>query len=76
MPDALRAPAAPGLSEIADEFKELDGRRRGQGLSLSEAERYNALFARLSEVLASNESQRFDPRRGPLRCSGRWAPCP
>jgi hypothetical protein len=59
MPDAMRVPVAPmGLSEIAEEFKRLDNRRRSQGLSMGEAERYNALFARLSDVLASNERHR------------------
>jgi hypothetical protein len=47
-----------GLSEIADEFKELDDRRRHGGLSLSEAERYRSLFARLSDALASGERHR------------------
>src|SRR4051794_33303906 len=68
MPDAMRAPAPPmGLSEIAEEFKRLDVQRRGRGLSLGEAERYNALFARLSEVLASNERHRRSDVRQFLR---------
>ena len=57
---ALRVPgpAAQGLSEIAEEFKRLDGKRRNGGLSLGEAERYNALFANLSDALASGEKHR------------------
>lgn len=57
---ALRVPgpAVQGLSEIAEEFKRLDHKRRNGGLSLGEAERYNALFANLSDALASGEKHR------------------
>ncbi len=68
MPDASRAqPASAGLSEIAEEFRRLDGIRREQGLSLGEAERYHALFARLSELLASGERHRKVDERQFLR---------
>jgi hypothetical protein len=64
MPNALRAPVVVGLSEIAEEFKELDRHRRTRGLSLSEAGRYHALFERLSDVLASGErTRRADTRQ-------------
>ena len=47
MPDVVfRALRRMGLSEIAEEFKSLDVKRRAAGLSLSEAERYRCLFAR------------------------------
>ena len=57
---ALRVPGpvVQGLTEIAEEFKRLDLKRRNGGLSLGEAERYNALFANLSDVLASGERHR------------------
>lgn len=59
MPDAVRAVGpGPGLCEIAEQFRELDQQRRGGGLSLSDAERYNVLFGRLSDALASSERQR------------------
>src|SRR5262245_9876968 len=64
----LRAPSIPqGLSEVADEFKRLDRRRRAQGLSLGEAERYRALFERLSDILASGERHRRSDSRQHLR---------
>jgi hypothetical protein len=66
MPNALRAPAVSsvGLSEIAEEFRELDLQRRTRGLSLSEAGRYHTLFERLSDVLASGErNRRVDTRQ-------------
>ena len=59
MPDAVRAVGSgPGLCEIAEQFRELDLKRRHGGLSLSDAERYNALFGRLSDALASSERHR------------------
>jgi hypothetical protein len=68
MPHAMRAPSpVMGLSEIVDAFKRLDGQRRSRGLSLSEAEEYNVLFARLSEVLASGERHRRADARQFLR---------
>ena len=67
MPDVSRAQAPMGLSEIAEEFRQLDGVRRVQGLSLGEAERYNSLFARLSDLLASGERHRRVDARQFLR---------
>ncbi len=55
---SFQAPARVGLSDIAEEFRELDALRRHQGLSMTEAERYHALFARLSDALASCERHR------------------
>jgi hypothetical protein len=65
MPHALRTPSvSQGLSEIAEEFKELDRHRRTRGLSLSEAGRYHALFERLSDTLAHGErSRKVDTRQ-------------
>jgi len=65
MPSALRAPSVPqGLSELAEEFKELDRHRRTRGLSLNEAGRYHALFERLSDTLAHGErNRRVDTRQ-------------
>jgi hypothetical protein len=56
-----------GLSEIAEEFRDLDDRRRHHGLSLTEAERYHSLFARLSDALASGERHRRVDMRQFLR---------
>src|SRR5438034_4670230 len=67
MPDAIQHHAPVGLSQIAEEFKLLDDRRRSQGLSMSDAERYNALFARLDDALASNERHRRVDERQFLR---------
>jgi hypothetical protein len=68
MPSALRASSVPqGLSEIAEEFKELDHHRRTRGLSLAEAGRYHALFERLSETLALGERIRKVDTRQFLR---------
>lgn len=68
MPHALRTPSVPpGLSEIAEEFKELDRHRRTRGLSLSEAGRYHALFERLSDTLALGERNRKVDTRQFLR---------
>src|SRR2546430_7850016 len=68
MPDAIQQQHAPmGLSQIAEEFKLLDDRRRAQGLSLSDAERYHVLFARLDDALASNERHRRVDERQFLR---------
>jgi hypothetical protein len=64
---ALSAPTRMGLSDIAEEFRDLDDRRRHQGLSLSEAERYHDLFARLSDALASGERHRRVDMRQFLR---------
>lgn len=71
MPDAMKAARVMGLSEIADEFRRLDGRRRKQGLSLGEAERYNTLFAQLSDHLASYERHRKVDVRQFLRVRSR-----
>lgn len=68
MPHALRAPAVqPGLSEIAEEFKRLDQKRRAGGLSLGEAGHYHALFSRLSDELASGQRHRKVDTRQFLR---------
>jgi hypothetical protein len=68
MPPALRAPSVPlGLSEIAAEFKRLDSERRTSGLSLGDAGRYHALFARLSDTLESGERHRRVDTRQFLR---------
>jgi PilZ domain len=56
-----------GLSDIAEEFRELDTLRRHQGLSMTDAERYHALFARLSDALASCERHRRVDARQFLR---------
>jgi hypothetical protein len=56
-----------GLSDIAEEFKELDDLRRRHGLSMADAERYHALFARLSDALASGERHRRVDTRQFLR---------
>lgn len=50
--------AQTGLSDIAEEFRELDETRRTHGLSTAEAERYHSLFSRLSDALASSERHR------------------
>src|SRR5262245_61136782 len=65
MPPALRAPSIPtGLSEIAEEFKRLDSKRRTSGLSLTDAGHYHALFARLSDALESGaRHRRVDTRQ-------------
>jgi hypothetical protein len=65
MPPALRAPSVPqGLSELAEEFKQLDRHRQTRGLSLAEAGRYHALFERLSDTLAHGErNRRVDTRQ-------------
>jgi len=60
-------PVPQGLSEIAEEFKRLDGERRARGLSLADAGRYHALFARLSEALESGERHRRVDARQFLR---------
>jgi PilZ domain len=67
MPDAIQHHAPMGLSQIAEEFKLLDDRRRTQGLSLSDAERYHVLFARLDDALVSNERHRRVDERQFLR---------
>jgi hypothetical protein len=67
MPDAIQQHAPMGLSQIAEEFKLLDDRRRTQGLSLSDAERYHVLFARLDDALVSNERHRRVDERQFLR---------
>jgi hypothetical protein len=72
MPYAVRAPGPqPGLSEIAEEFKRLDEKRRQHGLSLSEAGRYNSLFSQLSDALASGERHRKVDLRQFLRVKSR-----
>ena len=55
------------LCEIAEEFKQLDLRRRQGGLSLGEAEQYRSLFARLSEALTATERRRKADARQFLR---------
>ncbi len=69
MPEGIQqhAHASTGLSEIAEEFKLLDGRRRHGGLSMGESERYHSLFARLSDALASQERHRRVDARQFLR---------
>lgn len=69
MPHLIQSQAAArmGLSDIAEEFRELDSVRRHQGLSMSEAERYHSLFARLSDALASCERHRRVDARQFLR---------
>jgi hypothetical protein len=56
-----------GLSDIAEEFRALDVVRKHQGLSMTEAERYHSLFARLSDALASCERHRRVDTRQFLR---------
>jgi Tfp pilus assembly protein PilZ len=65
MPRAQSTPSVPpGLSELAEEFRRLDRERRRCGLSLGDAGRYHALFARLSDALALGERhRRVDGRR-------------
>lgn len=65
MPPALRAPAVvPGLSELAEEFKQLDHARQSRGLSLAEAGRYHTLVERLSDALDSGaRHRRVDTRQ-------------
>lgn len=58
---------SPSLSELAEEFKRLDVRRRRQGLSLSDADRYNTLFEQLSEALSACERKRKCDMRQFLR---------
>jgi hypothetical protein len=60
-------PPRVGLSDIAEEFRELDALRRHHGLSMSEAERYHTLFARLSDAPASSERHRRVDARQFLR---------
>lgn len=67
MPPALRAPSPLGLSEIAEEFKQLDHHRRTRGLSLGEAGRYHVLCERLSDVLDSGHRHRRVDTREFLR---------
>jgi PilZ domain len=67
MPHALRAPVTKGLSELADEFRQLDRQRRERGLTLGESARYRSLFERLSESLASGERHRTVDTRQFLR---------
>ena len=62
-----QASSRMGLSDIAEEFRELDSLRRHQGLSMTEAERYHSLFARLSDALASCERHRRVDARQFLR---------
>jgi hypothetical protein len=64
---SYQASARVGLSDIAEEFRELDAIRRHQGLSMTEAERYHSLFARLSDALASCERHRKVDARQFLR---------
>jgi hypothetical protein len=63
----MNAGRALGLSDVAEEFRNLDVERRQRGLSMTEAERYNNLFARLSEMLASGEKHRKVDERQFLR---------
>ncbi len=70
MPNALRAPSAPtGLSQIAEEFRQLDQLRRSAGLSFADAGRYHSLFERLSDALASVARHRRADARQCLRVS-------
>jgi hypothetical protein len=58
MPDGIQHHDAGGLSEIAEQFRLLDSLRRQGSLSLTDAERYHNLFARLSDALASQARHR------------------
>jgi hypothetical protein len=70
MSTALRAPSAPvGLSQLAEEFRQLDQQRRCGRLALSDSARYHSLFARLSDALASGERHRRADARQFLRVS-------
>jgi hypothetical protein len=72
MPYAVHAPGPqPSLSDLAEEFKRLDEKRRKEGLSLSEAGRYNSLFSQLSDALASGERHRKVDLRQFLRVKSR-----
>lgn len=59
-----------GISRIAAEFKALNDRRRIEGLSRRDADRYYALFAQLSEALAGVERRRRMDARQFLRVAG------
>ena len=64
MPDGIQQHATVGISEIAEEFRLLDGLRRRGSLSLTDSERYHNLFARLSDALASQaRHRRVDTRQ-------------
>jgi hypothetical protein len=68
VPESLPRPhKRSGLSEIADEFRQLDEKRRREGLALGDAERYRSLFARLSDALAGGERRRRVDARQFLR---------
>ncbi len=56
-----------GISRIAEEFRQLDIRRRRLGLSLAEVPRYQALCSQLSEALATMERDRKVDARQFLR---------
>jgi hypothetical protein len=62
-----------GLSDLAEEFRELDDRRRHDGLSPHDAEHYHQVFARLSDALASNERHRRVDMRQFIRIRFRMA---
>lgn len=59
-----------GLSQIAAEFKILNDRRKAEGLRGKDADRYYALFARLSQALAGGERRRRMDARQFLRVPG------
>lgn len=65
MPHALRTPSVPnGLAELAEEFRRLERLRRKAPLAPDDAERYLALFERLSDALAAGErNRRVDARQ-------------
>jgi hypothetical protein len=68
MPHPMRAPSVPmGLAELVDEFRRLDGERRRGSLIAADAERYRALFARLSDALAAGQRHRRVDARQFLR---------
>jgi hypothetical protein len=70
MSTALRAPSAPvGLSQLAEEFRQLDQQRRRGRLSVADSARYHSLFARLSDALASGQRHRRADARQFLRVS-------
>ncbi len=55
------------LCQVAEEFKQLDLRRRQGALTLGEGERYRSLFERLSEALTASERRRKADERQFLR---------
>ena len=56
-----------GVSKLAEEFRELERRRRAGRLPAGEVHRYHAMFGRLSDALASGERRRRMDARQFLR---------